>query len=318
MDFTKKILNSISAAYPIAFSPNEIRGHEKELEKWIQSGIIQKRTAITFPCGGCGAYSEIKTLDSGERVILCDSCEYARLYTLTEAEGYEYAVSLPKILTELLKELGLSSDRISASFKDRLWSLGVHDIKGIFREILFLRDAHDSEMEIFAFIEQKKASHLIILTAVSQQRLLNTKLTLIPLETLLASRGSGIFAKRRFYDLLGAKGQTASHNGIALGDSGLMLDKKALLHSPDGFGNYRGERLEPMEYHIIENLYRRGRTNKSKWYSRAEIADFFGVQEKSLSNAFTAIRSIAKKAGIEIVEQNKNTRQYRINPDLVP
>jgi len=82
-------------------------------------------------------------------------------------------------------------------------------------------------------------------------------------------------------------------------------------------GNYKSEKLEPMEYRLIENLYSRGRANKSKWHSRSEIAGWLGVQESSLSNALTAVRNISKRVGIEIIEQNKSTKKYRINPDLI-
>ncbi len=318
MDLAKKILNSIAITLPIALSPDDVHGHDKELQKLMDAGVVQRRAALTFPCGACGSYCEIKTLENRERVILCDSCEDARLYTLTDKEGYEFGISLPILLSNLLKELEFSIDNINAFFKDRLWSLGIHDINGTSREILFLRDAQDSEAEIFSFLAQKKASHPIVLSTISQRRLLNTEFILIPIETLLTSRGSGIFSKKRFEEILGRKGQTVSRESTALGSSELVLEKDTLLHSPDGFGNYQREKLEPMEHRIIENLYRRGCADKSKWHSRTEIASWLSVQEKSLSNAFTAIRKISKKVDIEIVEQHKSTKKYHINPDLVP
>jgi hypothetical protein len=183
--------------------------------------------------------------------------------------------------------------------------------------MLFLRDPQDSEAEIFALLSQKKALHPIVISTISSRQLLNTDFTLIPLEALLATRGSGVFAKKRFQDLLGEKGETASNDSYALGNSGLVLKSDALLYSPDSFGNHKSEKLEPMEHRVIDNLYRRGCGDKSKWHSRAEIASWLFVEPKSLSNAFTAIRKIAQKANIAIIEQNKSTKKYRINPELV-
>jgi len=207
MDLAKNILHSISTAYPISFSYEGVNGQEKELEKMERLGVIQKRTALTFPCGGCGSYCEIKTLEDGTQAIFCDTCEDARLYALTEAEKYEYAVSLPQMLAELLKEFELSTNHISEVFKNRLWSMGIHTINGVSRELLFLRELQGNDTEILSFLEQKKALHPIVFSAISQRRLLNTKYTFFPLENVLASRGAGIFSKKQLKEYSGKKGK---------------------------------------------------------------------------------------------------------------
>lgn len=318
MDLAKKLLRNISTSYPISYTHAEIEEYRKEAEKLTDLEILQSKTSLTLACPKCRESCPIKRLDSGKRAILCISCEDARLHILTENDGIEYAVSLENLLKHLLSALDFSMEEPKPMVRERLWSLGIQEINGAAREVLYLREPQDAETDVFTLLEQKKALHPIVFSTVSHQRLLNTKITLIPLENLLTAKGDNLFSKAMFDRIIGEGGTTVGREGIELGESGLVLDKTALLHSPDAFGNYKSEKLEPLERHLIENLWRRGMADKNKWHTRKELAERLGVTPHSLSNALTRIRAIAKHSGIEVVEQSTRTKGYRINPDLLP
>lgn len=318
MDLVKKLLHNVSCAYPISYQPSEVSGNKKELEKLVGFGILQRKIAVTFQCQSCGTHNEIKKLANGRRVILCQTCEQARLYTLDDNDGHEYAVSLNDLLKHLLTALDFPSNDPKPMFQDRLWSLGTQEVNGTPREILYLREPEDAEMEIFAHLEQKKALHPIVFSTISQDRLLNTKLTLIPLENLLVPKGENLFSRELLDKILGEGGNTMSCEAIDLGDSGIVLDTAAILYGQNASGNYKSEQLEPLERNMIENFYRRGMADKNKWHARDGLAVLFGVTPASFSNAMTRIRKIGRKIGMAIIEQNTRTKWYRINPDLLP
>lgn len=317
MDLLKKFLNSEAVSSPTVFTSIQVSKDDKELTTLIQQGIVKKRAALNFPCGNCGTYCEIKKLESGKHAILCDSCEDARLELLNDEQFIEYVFSLPDLLTILLKDLGYPTDRISQMVPDRLWSLGTHDINDAQREILFVRNPDDGETAIFQVLQQKQPFHPLVFSTISQKRPLAINFAITPLENLLATRGKSIFSKQHFSKLLDVGGKPMSDKGIIFGKSGIVLEETELLHSKDGFGNYQREKLEPLQRNLLENLHRRGQTNKNKWYSRNELATAFGVQEKSISNAMTEIRKIATKISAPLIEQHAKNKTYRINPDLL-
>ena len=247
MDLLKKFLNSESVSSPITFPQAEVTKHEKELTTLLKLGIVKKRAALTFPCGNCGTYCEIKQSEGGECFIFCDSCEDARLETLDDDQRAEYVFSLPDLLSIFLKDLGYPTDRINSLFQNRLWSLGTHNINDTQREILFVRNPNDAEMDIFQVLQQKQPFHPLVFSTISQRHPLGITFAIVPLE----------------------------------------------------------------------NLHRRGQTNKNKWYSRNELATAFGVQEKSISNAMTDIRKIATRISTILIEQHAKNKTYRINPDLL-
>jgi hypothetical protein len=317
MDLLKKFLNSESVSSPTVFSQTEATKHEKELTALLKLGIVKKRAVLTFPCGNCGTYCEIKQSGGGEYFILCDSCEDARLETLNADQRIEYVFSLTDLLSIFLKDLGYPIDRINQLFQNRLWSLGTHDINDTQREILFVRNPNDAEMDVFQVLQQKQPFHPLVFSTISQGHPLGISFTIVPLENLLATRGKNIFSKQRFEKLLEVGGKPMSDKGIAFGKSGIVLEETELLHNKDSFGNYQREKLEPLQRNLLENLHRRGQTNKNKWYSRNELATAFGVQEKSISNAMTDIRKIATKISTILIEQHAKNKNYRINPDLL-
>lgn len=317
MDLLKKFLNSEALSSPAVFTSTQVEKDAKELTTLVQLGIIKKRAALTSPCGNCGTYCEIKKLEDGTLTILCDLCEEARLEVLNNEQGIEYALSLSDLLSVFLKDLGYQADSISPLHQDRLWSLGTHDINDAPREILFVRNPDDSETAIFQVLQQKEHSHPLVFSTISQKRALNISFAITPLETLLATRGKSIFSKERFKKLLEVGGKPMSKQGTVFGKSGIVLEETELLHSKDGYGNYQREKLEPLERNLLANLHQRGQTNKNKWYSRNKLATSFGVQEKSLSNAMTAIRKIATKISTPLIEQHAQKKTYRINPDLL-
>lgn len=317
MDLLKKFLNSESVSSPTAFPQAEVTKHEKELSTLLKLGIVKKRAALAFPCGSCGTYCEIKQLESGECFIFCDSCEDARLETLGDDQRTEYVFSLTDLLSTFLKDLAYPTDHINSLFQNHLWSLGTHDINDTQREILFVRNPNDAEMDIFQVLQQKQPFHPLVFSTISPRHPLGITFTIVPLENLLATKGKSIFSKQRFEKLLEVGGKPMSDKGIAFGKSGIVLEETELLHSKDGFGNYQREKLEPLQRNLLENLHRHGQTNKNKWYSRNELATAFGVQEKSISNAMTEIRKIATKISTPLIEQHAKNKTYRINPDLL-
>lgn len=311
-----KILLAIESDPSPTLPWSEVFSFEKELAKLVAARILTQRRSLHADCRGCSNPCEIKTLSSGTSVIYCEDCQ-SGIVPVKRNALYEYRIDTHELLSVFLNNIGYDNKGISEITSEKLWSLGTHTLHESARLFLFAKNHSLQDENLHAYLKQSKHLNPILfspLVSLSPQTFSS-----IPLDAILAKKGRALFDAKLFQNIVGNSGMVASTECLYLGeDKAICVEKKRILFGLNSLGTYeKSEKIEGITFNLIAFLVRIAEINVNTWKSRKDLSESLHCKEDTISNKMSFLRIISEKIGIEIVEQHKTSRKFRLNPNLV-
>lgn len=315
-DLLHKILCAVENQFP-SLSWEDVSSSPKELRAFLNTNILTQRKALHAICKQCHAPCEIRRLTDDTSIIYCEECEYPRIAKVNEDETWEYHIDIRQLLSLLLNNLGYEDKEIIESPANNLWLLGTHAINESPHLFLFVKNGQLADENTLSYIKHNQHLKPIVFSPVTP---LSDRIASVPLHTILTQNGKSFFSKDIFRNIVGNKGFTPSAECIYLGENNAVcVEKKRILFGLNSLGEYeKSEKITGTTFNIINFLVNASRLNRNTWKSRKELSQSFHCKKDTISNKISALRGISEKIGIELIDQHRTTKKYRLNPVIIP